>query len=95
MIDAQYRCRGYYLLVTSWDCPFEESYEFLLLSEDLRVVSKKRLGVWYSTEDIEAHWSISESEVLFRCWNRPPIIIEIRPTSFLRRHARLKMRESA
>ena len=67
VIEAQYSFKDYYLLVTSWDCAYEESQEFLLLSNDLEVLSKKHVGEIYSTVCIEYHEAVTENQVLFHC----------------------------
>jgi hypothetical protein len=38
-----------YLLVTDYDCPFEEMTNFILLSTDLRILSCRSLGWMYET----------------------------------------------
>ena len=48
-IERQYTCDRHYLLVTSYDCPFEESQNFLLLDSRFRVVAKRFLGAPYDT----------------------------------------------
>lgn len=45
----QYALRDGFLLVTDFDCPFEESTCFVLLSPQLRVVSQRSLGGMYSS----------------------------------------------
>lgn len=35
VIEGQYRCADGFLLMLSLDCPFDESYTFLLLGTDL------------------------------------------------------------
>ena len=36
-----------YLLVTDYDCPFEEATDFVLLSRDLRVLTRRSIGGAY------------------------------------------------
>lgn len=67
VIEAQYSYKDYYLIVTSWDCPYEESQEFLLLSKDLDVLSKKHVGQIYSTVWIENHEIVADDQVMFHC----------------------------
>ena len=64
-----------YLIVTSWDCPYEESQEFILLSQDLTVLCKKHIGHIYSTVLIESHKPIAEDQVLFHCNNDIDILV--------------------
>ena len=64
VIDAQYRCDDGYLLVTSYDCPFEESYTCLLLADDLSVRARADLGVPYGTFLLHAHWPTGDRTLL-------------------------------
>jgi hypothetical protein len=50
----QYQIDAGYLLVTDYDCPFEESTNFLLLSDDLHPLSRRRLGAPYASLSLEA-----------------------------------------
>ena len=75
VIGAQYAYKDLYLLVTSWDCPYEESQEFILLSKDLTVLCKKHIGHIYSTVIIESHEAIAEDQVLFHCNNDVDILV--------------------
>ena len=44
VIDAQYDTPLGALLITSWDCLFEEANDFLLLGSTHRVVARKQLS---------------------------------------------------
>jgi len=66
------------LIVTSWDCPFEESQEFILLSKDLTVLCKKHIGHIYSTILLEDHEPVAEDEVLFHCNDDIDILVTIK-----------------
>ena len=67
VIGAQYAYKDLYLIVTSWDCPFEESQEFILLAQDLTVLCKKHIGHIYSTVQLESHETVAEDQVIFHC----------------------------
>ncbi len=67
VLEAQYRHNAGYLLVTSWDCPFEEAQTFLLLSPGLDVLFKKTIGAPYASIWMEGHEIVDESTVLFHC----------------------------
>ncbi|MDH3608545.1 MAG: hypothetical protein OEQ24_04785 [Gammaproteobacteria bacterium] len=67
VIGAQYAYKDLYLIVTSWDCSYEESQEFILLSNDLTVLCKKHIGHIYSTILLEGHEPVAEDQVLFHC----------------------------
>lgn len=56
VIDAQYRTPLGTLLVTSFDCVFEESSCFLLLDGTHRVLARRDLGTPYSSWLLDAHW---------------------------------------
>lgn len=75
IIGAQYAYKDLFLLVTSWDCPYEESQEFILLSKDLTVLCKKHIGHIYSTVLLEDHEPIAEDQVLFHCNNDTDILV--------------------
>jgi hypothetical protein len=55
VMEAQYRCAAGYLLVTSYDCLFEEANTFYLLNERFETISSTTLGVMYGTYLLEKH----------------------------------------
>jgi hypothetical protein len=55
-IDAQYRCHAGYLLVLSWDCPYEESSEFVLLDPRFRILAHATLGQPYASYLLDSQW---------------------------------------
>lgn len=75
VIGAQYTYKDLYLIVTSWDCPYEESQEFILLSKDLTVLCKKHIGHIYSTVILESHEAVAEDQVLFHCNDGVDILV--------------------
>ena len=44
----QFETSAGYLLVTDHDCPFEETFHFLLLDRDLRIRAHRSLGAGFS-----------------------------------------------
>ena len=58
-IEAQYKCEWGYLLITSQDCLFEESNDFILLDSKFRVLATNELLVEYGTFLLYAHWPTS------------------------------------
>lgn len=78
IIGAQYSYKDLYLIVTSWDCPYEESQEFILLSKDLTVLCKKHIGHIYSTILLEDHAPVAEDQVLFHCNDDVDILVTIK-----------------
>lgn len=63
VVEAQYQCALGYVLITSYDCPYEESNEFLLLNDRYDVVAKSGLGVWYDTFLLEKHTPLSDTQL--------------------------------
>ena len=38
-----------FLLITDWDCPFEEVTELWLLNSSFKIISHKSIGAWHSS----------------------------------------------
>lgn len=49
MLEAQYACGALYLLATSWDCPYEDMLNFMLLDRELLIVAQDSVGAPYAT----------------------------------------------
>jgi hypothetical protein len=62
-VEAQYRWREGYLLITSWECPFEESNNFTLLDNNFRPVASNSLCVPYASFLLQKHWPVSANEL--------------------------------
>ena len=43
----QFKVGNETLLITDWDCPFEEVTEILILNGAFKIISHKRIGGWY------------------------------------------------
>jgi hypothetical protein len=93
VIDGQYRCDEGFLLITSWDCLFEESYEFLLLSSNLRQLDRVSLGAPYSTYLLHAQWAIDERSVRLHFQTALFYTLSIRSPSLFRRRPNLSLTE--
>lgn len=63
VIEAQYRCDAGYLIITSQDCPFEESNEFVLLDADFRIIARKQLLAPYAGYLLQAHWPLTHNSL--------------------------------
>ena len=63
VIEAQYKCEEGYLVITSQDCPFEESNDFLLLDHVFETVAKSGIGIPYSPFLVSDHWPISKKAI--------------------------------
>ena len=58
VIEAQYRCAHGHLLITSFDCPFEEANSFTLLDDRFQVLAEAKLGVMYGSFLLNNHWPL-------------------------------------
>jgi hypothetical protein len=67
VIEGQYSWDGGFLLITSYDCPSEESQEFVLLDSSFQFLSKKSLGVMHGSYLLMSHQVVSDDgiELLF------------------------------
>ena len=54
---------GEYLLITDWDCPFEEATEMLLLSAELALIARHSFGVPYGSFNLEALQVIDDANL--------------------------------
>lgn len=54
----QYRVSVETLLITDWDCPYEEATEVLLLDAQHRLLARRSFGAPY------ASWSLQKAEVM-------------------------------
>lgn len=65
-LEAQYRCtlpcgtQGY-LLLTSYDCPFEESTECSLLDTNFKLVASRSFSQSYHSFLLYAHWPVADN----------------------------------
>ena len=64
VIEAQYECAPGYLLITSQDCPFEESNDFVLLDRAYRQIAHGGLAVPYASFLLNAHWPEGDGGLL-------------------------------
>lgn len=57
--------KGYYFLITSYDCPFEEQCDLIMLNEDYEIIAKRSLIPWYySSWNLDSHKYLSNSRLL-------------------------------
>jgi hypothetical protein len=78
VIEAQYRCPEGYLLITSQDCPFEESSDFILLSPRFEVVAQRFLGEMYGSYLLHAHWPRAEGSLVLHYYQALCFTLSIR-----------------
>lgn len=60
----QFKLGNEFLLITDWDCPFEEATEILLLDSSFRIISHKRLSCWYYSWLLDSIEYIDENQFL-------------------------------
>jgi len=70
IVEGQYRCSDGYLLITSHDCPFEESNDFLLLGDDFQILARTQLAVPYGSFLLNAHWPVSSHSLRLHYYER-------------------------
>jgi hypothetical protein len=63
VIEAQYESSLGDLLITSFDCPFEESNSFVLLDQAYSLIAQTELLVPYSSFLLHEHWVIDASTI--------------------------------
>ena len=63
----QFETSGGYLLITDYDCPFEEITNFALLSTDLRLLSCRWIGVPYESFVLDAVDWLDERRFVATC----------------------------
>lgn len=60
VIDGQYETDVGSLLLTSYDCPYEEASVFTLLDARQRVLATQTLGAPYASMLLHGHWPIDQ-----------------------------------
>ena len=83
IIEAQYTWRQNYLLITSQDCPFEESNDFVLLGPAFNMLARKGLLVPYSSFLLCNHWPVSEDSIRLHYSKRLFFTLTIKNSSCL------------
>jgi hypothetical protein len=83
VIEAQYRCMHGVLLVTSYDCPFEESNDFILLTDEYTLLAHTQLVVPYGSYLLHAHWPLDSHQLRLHYHTRLFYTLSIKPPSGL------------
>jgi hypothetical protein len=92
VLDAQYQWNDNVVLITSWDCPFEESYDFLLLDREHTIVSRKSLGAPYGTYLLHGEWPHDDLSIRLHFYEHRFYTLSIRqPTGMFRRKLSLHL----
>lgn len=79
VIERQYRYKNHYLLILSYDCPFEEANEFILLDQKFKLLAKKSLCVPYESfliEDVKIH---GDNELIIKYYDESYMRLMIQP----------------
>lgn len=92
-IEAQYATPLGDLLVTSYDCPFEESNSFVLLDAAARTVARADLAVPYGSFLLNEHWPLDETTLVLHYHERLFYTLAVAPAGrWLVRRPRLRLR---
>lgn len=92
VIEAQYCCEAGHLLITSFDCPFEESSSFTLLDQRFHVLATAELLVPYGSFLLNAHWPLDDTTLQLHYDTRRFYRLRIVPPGgLLRRRHRLRL----
>jgi hypothetical protein len=93
VIDAQYDTPLGVLLITSWDCPFEESSDFLLLDGTHQIIAQHKLMAPYVSYLLDAHWPIDDTTLALHYQNHLFCTLSVVPPAGVwRRRPRLRLR---
>jgi hypothetical protein len=93
VIEAQYESPLGILLITSYDCMFEESNDFILLDERHRCIATTGLGGPYLSFLLNAHWPVNSRTIALHYYNDLFYTLEIEPATELKScHHRLQLR---
>jgi putative salt-induced outer membrane protein YdiY len=60
VIEAQYKCAAGYLIITSYDCLFEEANTFVLLNDRYETIATHSLGAMYNSYLLESHLPLDD-----------------------------------
>ena len=82
VVEGQYRCNEGFLLITSQDCPFEESNDFILLGPTFRRLATNAVLRPYNSFLLHAHWPVSDSAVLLHYYDRLFFTLSIENRAF-------------
>lgn len=92
VIEAQYLCVAGHLLITSFDCPYEEANRFTLLDERFQVLATTELGAPYGSFLLNAHWPLDAHTLRLHYEMRRFFRLRIVPPGgLLRRRHRLEL----
>jgi len=61
VIDKQFELENYFLLFISWDCPFEEGCEIVVLNKLNKIVGSYSFTAFYSSYNLDAVSELSRN----------------------------------
>jgi hypothetical protein len=97
-LRGQYRVGDDWLLVTDWDCPYEECTEVLLLDAALRVRARRRFGAMYASWLLDRAEVVSDDTLRLRFFGGDAATVQVVPPAWWtpwRRAPRLRVRADA
>lgn len=74
----QYRLGSGTLLITDWDCPYEEATDVLWLDAAFRIVARRHFGVPYANWLLDRADVIDERRLMLRFFGGPDVVIVLR-----------------
>ena len=83
---------GDYLLITDWDCPFEEATEFLLISNDFKISARKTLGAPYAGFLLDTVEILNSNQLKVTIFENDYFLLTIKPPNLLTRATSLSLK---
>lgn len=77
VIERQFKYNEHYLIVTSYNCPFEESNEFILLNSNLKTISKRSVGNWYGSYWLKDVTPLNRNKLLINFKNDFQVVLKV------------------
>jgi len=79
VVELQFKVGDHYLLITSYDCSFEESNSFILLNQSFETITITEIGQAYSSFLLEEHKVINDKEIVLKYDDDYFIKLKIQP----------------
>lgn len=77
VLRAQFRVGADWLLVTDWDCPYEEATEVLLLDASMRIVARRTFGAMYASWLLDGLDVLGEDAFRLRFVGGPEVALRV------------------
>ena len=78
----QFRVGTGWLLVTDWDCPYEEVTEVLLLDAAMRLVARRRFGAPYASWLLDGVDVLAGDALRLRFVDGPDVALQVAPPAW-------------